>query len=78
MGLETGRYGPEDDSRITPEIRERVDEHMAAAMEDIRAQLRKTFEVAINSCQTVDELFMLRDLSVALNGLLSSEKRHDG
>lgn len=78
MGLETGRYGPEDDDRITPGIRERADEHMAEAMKDVRAQLRQTFEVAINSCETIEELFMLKDLSIALNGLLLSEKRHNG
>ena len=69
------RYDSSVDDRITPEMKERGDEYIAQAMHDVREQLHRVFNVAIESCTTLDELFKLQDLSIALNGLLLSAKK---
>lgn len=39
--------------------------------EEVRDQIRQTFDAAVKKCETLDELFKLRDLAVSLSGLVA-------
>lgn len=55
-----------------------TDEALNELKADMRGQFHNIIGVAIDRCQTPQELFDLKDLLIALNGLIGTVKEKNG